>query len=163
MSKQILILGGGYGGLLTALTARQYLTPEEATITVVNRYPTHQIITELHRLAAGSIAEQAVALPLEKLLRGKDVNLKIDTVDTIKPDEKKVLMTSGSTYSYDALVVALGSETASSEFRDCRSIASRSNRLAMRTVFVHTLKHVWMLTNNPATKQTLRLLLAAAV
>lgn len=112
MSKQILILGGGYGGLLTALTARQYLSPEEATITVVNRYPTHQIITELHRLAAGSIAEQAVALPLEKLLRGKNVNLKIDTVDTIKPDEKKVLMTSGSTYSYDALVVALGSETA---------------------------------------------------
>ena len=72
MSKQILILGGGYGGLLTALTARQYLSPEEATITVVNRYPTHQIITELHRLAAGSIAEQAVALPLEKLLRGKN-------------------------------------------------------------------------------------------
>ncbi|EBD8094915.1 pyridine nucleotide-disulfide oxidoreductase, partial [Salmonella enterica] len=92
MSKQILILGGGYGGLLTALTARQYLTPEEATITVVNRYPTHQIITELHRLAAGSIAEKAVALPLEKLLSGKNVNLKIDTVDTIKPDEKKVLM-----------------------------------------------------------------------
>ena len=55
MSKQILILGGGYGGLLTALTARQYLSPEEATITVVNRYPTHQIITELHRLAAEAL------------------------------------------------------------------------------------------------------------
>lgn len=162
MSKQILILGGGYGGLLTALTARQYLSPEEATITVVNRYPTHQIITELHRLAAGSIAEQAVALPLEKLLRGKNVNLKIDTVDTIKPDEKKVLMTSGSTYSYDALVVALAAKRHSSEFRDCKSTASRSNRLAMQTVFVHTLKHVLMLTNSPATKQTLRLLLVAA-
>lgn len=112
MSKQILILGGGYGGLLTALTARKYLSAEDATITVVNRYATHQIITELHRLAAGSIAEKAVALPLEKLLRGKNVNLVIDTVKEIKPDDKKVTMASGATYSYDALVVSLGSETA---------------------------------------------------
>lgn len=112
MSKQILILGGGYGGLLSALAARQYLTAEEATITVVNRFPTHQIITELHRLAAGTIKEKAVALPLEKLLRGKDVNLKIDTVAEIKPDENKVTMKSGTIYSYDYLVIALGSETA---------------------------------------------------
>lgn len=112
MSKHILILGGGYGGLLSALTARQYLTPEEADITLVNRFPTHQIITELHRLAAGNLAEQAVALPLDKLLRGKDINLQIDTVESIHPDDKKVLMASGKTYEYDALVVALGSETA---------------------------------------------------
>jgi len=112
MSKQILILGGGYGGLLTAMTARKYMSAEEATITVVNRFPTHQIITELHRLAAGNLAEKAVALPLEKLLRGKDVNLVIDTVETIRPDEKNVLLKSGKTLEYDALVVALGSETA---------------------------------------------------
>ncbi|KPV56975.1 pyridine nucleotide-disulfide oxidoreductase [Paenibacillus sp. A3] len=112
MAKQILILGGGYGGLLSALTARKYMTAEEATITVVNRFPTHQIITELHRLAAGNLAEKAVALPLEKLLRGKNVNLHIDTVETIRPDEKQVLMASGKTYEYDVLVIALGSETA---------------------------------------------------
>ncbi|MEI7026394.1 NAD(P)/FAD-dependent oxidoreductase [Paenibacillus sp. y28] len=112
MSKHILILGGGYGGLLTALTARQYLSAADATITVVNRFPTHQIITELHRLAAGSIAEKAVSLPLEKLLRGKDVNLVIDSVTEIKPDDKKVVLAGGTTFTYDALVVALGSETA---------------------------------------------------
>ncbi|MCP3774882.1 NAD(P)/FAD-dependent oxidoreductase [Paenibacillus sp. MZ04-78.2] len=112
MAKQILILGGGYGGLLSALTARKYMTAEEATITVVNRFPTHQIITELHRLAAGNLAEKAVALPLEKLLRGKNVNLQIDTVEEIRPDQKEVLMASGKTYDYDVLVIALGSETA---------------------------------------------------
>ncbi|MEK8129139.1 NAD(P)/FAD-dependent oxidoreductase [Paenibacillus filicis] len=112
MSKHILILGGGYGGLLSALTARKYLTPEEATITVVNKVPSHQIITELHRLAVGNLTEQAVALPLEKLLRGKDINLRIDTVETIGLDEKRVVLKSGITYDYDALVIALGSETA---------------------------------------------------
>lgn len=112
MSKQILILGGGYGGLLSALTAREYLSADEATITLVNRFPTHQIITELHRLAAGNINEKAVALPLKKLLDGKNVNLVVDKVKSIKPDEKKVYLSNGTTYSYDALVIALGSETA---------------------------------------------------
>jgi NADH dehydrogenase len=112
MPKQIVILGGGYGGLLSALTVRKYMSAEEATVTVVNRYPTHQIITELHRLAAGNIAEKAVALPLEKLLRGKQVNLMIDTVLEIDPEQKHVKLAGGAFLKYDALVVALGSETA---------------------------------------------------
>ncbi|EGL15579.1 MULTISPECIES: NAD(P)/FAD-dependent oxidoreductase [Paenibacillus] len=112
MSKHILILGGGYGGLLSALTARQHLTAEEATITVVNRFPTHQIITELHRLAVGNLHEKAVALPLEKLLRGKDINLEIGTVETISADSKRVILSNGKSFDYDKLVVALGSETA---------------------------------------------------
>ncbi|TXK84413.1 NAD(P)/FAD-dependent oxidoreductase [Paenibacillus sp. N3.4] len=111
MSKQILILGGGYGGILTALTARKYLTAAEANITIINRFPTHQIITELHRLAGGTIKEQAVALPLNKLLSGKDVNVVVDTIKEIKPNDKQVVMESGAVHSYDALVVALGSET----------------------------------------------------
>ncbi|MVP01631.1 NAD(P)/FAD-dependent oxidoreductase [Paenibacillus lutrae] len=112
MSKHILILGGGYGGLLSALSAREHLSAEEATITVVNRFPTHQIITELHRLAVGNLSEKAVALPLEKLLRGKDINLEIGTVETISPDEKRVVLSNGKSFDYSALVVALGSETA---------------------------------------------------
>ncbi|CAM4368923.1 NADH dehydrogenase [Paenibacillus endophyticus] len=111
MSKQILILGGGYGGLLTALTARKHLSAAEASITIVNRFPTHQIITELHRLAGDTIAEQAVALPLSKLLGDKQVNVVVDTVKEIKPNEKQVVLSSGQVQKYDTLVVALGSET----------------------------------------------------
>ena len=59
MSKQIVILGAGYGGLLSALTLRKYLNSTEAKVTVVNQYPTHQIITELHRLAGGTTSEES--------------------------------------------------------------------------------------------------------
>ncbi|WP_078411757.1 NAD(P)/FAD-dependent oxidoreductase [Priestia abyssalis] len=112
MSKHIVILGAGYGGLLTALTARKYLNKAEAKITVVNQYPTHQIITELHRLAGGTIAEGAVSLSLEKLFKGKDIDLKIAKVDSFSVDNKEVKLADGSTLSYDALVVGLGSTTA---------------------------------------------------
>ena len=95
----------------TALTARKYLNKDEAQVTVVNQFPTHQIITELHRLAGGTIAEQAVSMPLEKLFKGKDIDLKISKVESFSVDKKEVKLANGSSLSYDALVVALGSQT----------------------------------------------------
>jgi NADH:ubiquinone reductase (H+-translocating) len=112
MQKKIIILGGGYGGLLSALTVRQYLGMNEASITLVNRFPTHQIITELHRLAAGNLSEKAIALPLEKLLKGKEIELKIANVEKISPNHNQITLGDGTGISYDYLVVALGSETA---------------------------------------------------
>ncbi|SFJ57655.1 NADH dehydrogenase [Paenibacillus sp. UNC496MF] len=111
MSKRILILGAGYGGLLSALSARACFSAEEAAITVINRYDTHQIVTELHRLAVGNIAEKAVTLPLANLFKDKDIRLEIGTVTAIDPDGRKVVLANGSTFSYDALVLALGSES----------------------------------------------------
>lgn len=112
MAKEIVILGAGYGGVLTALTVRKYMDRSEAQVTVVNQYPTHQIITELHRLAAGSISERAVALPLDKLFKGKDIDLRIATVKSFSVDNKEIKLSDGSTLTYDALVVGLGSKTA---------------------------------------------------
>lgn len=112
MSKHIVILGAGYGGLLTALTVRKHLNKAEAQVTVVNQYPTHQLITELHRLAGGTIAEKAVSMPLAKLFKGLDIDLKIAKVETFSVDNKEVKLSDGSTLSYDALVVGLGSKTA---------------------------------------------------
>jgi len=89
MSKEIVILGAGYAGVLTALTARKYLSADEAKITVVNQFPTHQIITELHRLAGGTIAEGAVALPLKKIFKGLDIDLHIAKVSKFNVDTKK--------------------------------------------------------------------------
>ncbi|MFJ5766279.1 NAD(P)/FAD-dependent oxidoreductase [Lysinibacillus sp. NPDC093210] len=111
MSKEIVILGAGYAGVLTALTARKYLSADEAKITVVNQFPTHQIITELHRLAGGTIAEGAVALPLKKIFKGLDIDLQIAKVTKFNVDTKKVDLDNGYTLSYDTLVVSLGSQT----------------------------------------------------
>ncbi|MFS0823208.1 NAD(P)/FAD-dependent oxidoreductase [Bacillus sp. 1P02SD] len=111
MSKKIVILGAGYGGLLTALTLRKYASKEEAQITVVNKYPTHQLITELHRLAGGTTTEQAISFPLTKLFKNKDVNVVISEVTSFSVDNKEVHLADGSVLDYDNLVVALGSQT----------------------------------------------------
>ncbi len=111
MSKEIVILGAGYGGLLTAQTLRKYLSKDEAKITVVNKYPTHQLITELHRLAGGTIAEKAISFPLEKLFKGKDINVLVQEVKSFSVTNKEVHFANGSGIEYDTLVVALGSQT----------------------------------------------------
>ncbi|QXE02020.1 NAD(P)/FAD-dependent oxidoreductase [Terribacillus sp. DMT04] len=112
MAKNIVILGAGYGGVLAAQTVRKYYSKAEANVTLINKTPTHQIITELHRLAAGSISEQAVAMPVTKLLKGLDVDFKVATVESFNVDTKEVVLEGGNTLSYDALVVGLGSRTA---------------------------------------------------
>ncbi|MED3662207.1 NAD(P)/FAD-dependent oxidoreductase [Ureibacillus sp. FSL K6-8385] len=111
MSKEIVILGAGYGGLLTALTLRKYASKEEAKITVVNKTPDHQLITELHRLAGGTISEKAISFPLKKLFKGKDIDVVIQEVKSFNVNNKEVYLANGSVLSYDYLVVALGSQT----------------------------------------------------
>ena len=111
MSKEIVILGAGFAGVLAAQTARKYLTKDEANITVVNQFSTHQIITELHRLAGGTIEEGAVALPLNKVFKGLDINLEIAKVKSFDVERKKVELDNGKMVQYDILVVALGSQT----------------------------------------------------
>ncbi|MER2116295.1 MAG: FAD-dependent oxidoreductase, partial [Solibacillus isronensis] len=111
VTKEIVILGAGFAGVLAAQTARKYLNKDEARITVVNQFPTHQIITELHRLAGGTIAEGAVSLPLEKIFKGFDINLEIAKVNSFDVESKNVSLSNGKTLQYDTLVVALGSQT----------------------------------------------------
>ncbi|MCL6593259.1 MAG: NAD(P)/FAD-dependent oxidoreductase [Alicyclobacillus sp.] len=111
MAKHVVVLGAGYGGLQAALETRRMLTRKAAQVTVVNREPYHQLITELHLPAAGSADDHEVRLPLDKLLRGKAIDLCIGEVTAIRPDEHKVELADGSHLTYDILVVALGSET----------------------------------------------------
>lgn len=111
MTKHIVVLGAGFGGLLAALTARKYLDSSRAKITLVNKYSSHQIITELHRLAAGNVTEQRIALPLKKLVKGKDIDLVIAEVESFSVEQKLIKLSNGDTLTYDALVVGLGSVT----------------------------------------------------
>ncbi|MCL6548435.1 MAG: NAD(P)/FAD-dependent oxidoreductase [Alicyclobacillus sp.] len=111
MAKHIVILGAGYGGLLAALETRRLLTADAAKITLVNRQPYHQIVTELHLPAAGTASDRHVQVPLDKLVGNKRIDICLGEVSAIRPDERVVELADGSGLTYDLLVVGLGSET----------------------------------------------------
>src|SRR3954454_8518712 len=66
---RILILGGGYVGLYTALGLQRKLRSLEASVTVVDPQPHMTYQPFLPEAAAGSIEPRHVVVPLRKVLR----------------------------------------------------------------------------------------------
>ena len=108
---RVLILGGGYVGLYTALRLKRKLRHGEADVTLVDprSYMTYQPF--LPEAAAGSLEPRHVVVSLRRELRGtRVVNGRVtgvrhrDKVVTVTPEEGEAFE-----LQYDHLVVALGS------------------------------------------------------
>lgn len=107
---RIVILGAGYGGVLTALRLQKELNYNEANVTLVNKHDYHYITTHLHMPAAGTDDPENARVNISKLIDEFKIDFVKSTVVQIKPTEKKVILEDG-TLSYDYLVIALGGES----------------------------------------------------
>lgn len=107
MSKRILILGGGYGGLACAMRLEKLLKATDAQITLISKHDYHYQSTLLHRVALGTYSARKARIFYRKILE-KTAFIK-DTIEKIDVNEKKV-HGALNCYEYDYLVVALGFE-----------------------------------------------------
>lgn len=107
---KIVILGAGYGGLVSALKLQKTLHYNEAQITLVNNNDYHYITTELHQPAAGTMHHDRARVNINELITAKRVQFVKDTVTAIQPEEKKVVL-EHQELEYDYLIVGLGSES----------------------------------------------------
>jgi len=107
----ILVVGGGYVGMYTALRLQKKLRRNEARITVVDpqNYMTYQPF--LPETAAGSLEPRHVVIPLRKLLRQCRVITGMVTDIDHATKTATVLPLEGPEYpiTYDVIVVAPGS------------------------------------------------------
>src|SRR5690606_6351710 len=108
-TPKIVILGAGYGGLITALRLQKELNYNEADVTLVNKHDYHYFTTNLHMPAAGTDDPENARVKISKIIDEFKVDFVKATVQQIVPQEKKVVLDNG-TLSYDYLVVALGGE-----------------------------------------------------
>ncbi|HEV7646808.1 MAG TPA: NAD(P)/FAD-dependent oxidoreductase [Actinophytocola sp.] len=108
---RILILGGGYVGLYTALGLQRRLRGGEASVTVVDPQPHMTYQPFLPEAAAGAIEPRHVVVPLRRALRR--CHVLTARVAKISHDAKKVTVEAPDGHledlGYDVLVVALGS------------------------------------------------------
>ncbi|QDS37967.1 NAD(P)/FAD-dependent oxidoreductase [Brevibacillus brevis] len=109
-TPKILILGAGYGGLLTTLQLQKKLNYNEAEITLVNKHNYHYITTWLHEPAAGTAPADHARVSLDGILNKDKVNFVKGTVQAIQPEEQTMTLENGEVLSYDYLVIGLGSE-----------------------------------------------------
>ncbi len=109
---KVVVLGVGYGGLRLALDLEAGLRRGGWTgeLILVDRYPFHQLVTEFHQLAAGSIVSEYATILLEKILGGKRVRFRQARITGFDLDGGRVF-SDAQTFPFDHLVIALGGET----------------------------------------------------
>ncbi|MED4352313.1 NAD(P)/FAD-dependent oxidoreductase [Schinkia azotoformans] len=107
----VVILGAGYGGIMTAVNLQKTLGVNEANITLVNKHNYHYQSTWLHEGAAGTLHHDKIRIPINDVIQPSKVNFIKDTVVEIKPQEKTVILEKGEPLSYDYLVIGLGFES----------------------------------------------------
>jgi len=105
----IVILGAGYGGLVTALRLQKELHYNEADVTIVNKHAYHYITTHLHMPAAGTDHPHNARVNLNRILDESRTNIVKATVRKIRLEDKKVL-TDDAEIPFDYLVIGLGGE-----------------------------------------------------
>ncbi|MDA8353734.1 MAG: NAD(P)/FAD-dependent oxidoreductase [Firmicutes bacterium] len=106
---KILVLGAGYGGLMTTVGLQKELNQQEAEVTLVNLNSYHHVTTKLHEPAAGTLPSEYAKVDIDSVLDRNKVRFIQDKVTQVDPDKKEVQLDGGETLSYDYLVFGLGS------------------------------------------------------
>ncbi|MGK7931474.1 MAG: NAD(P)/FAD-dependent oxidoreductase [Microcystaceae cyanobacterium] len=138
---KICILGGGFGGLYTALylSNSSWVKSGHCEITLVERNDHFVFTPLLYELITGELQRWEIAPSYQRLLRGKKVQLCSDTVKDIDFDGRIVKLEKHNSLSYDYLVVAVGNQNRWPEisglqdyaltFRNLTDLENLQNRL----------------------------------
>jgi NADH dehydrogenase len=105
---RVVILGGGFGGLVAA----QKLKRADVGISLIDRRNFHLFQPLLYQVATGSLSPGEIAAPLRGVLSAqKNVQVLLGEAVDVDPVAKHVTLRDGATFGYDSLIVATGSQT----------------------------------------------------
>lgn len=105
--KNLVILGGGYGGMgvLSRLLSKKL--PNEQQITLIDVNPYHSLKIKNYSVAAGTAKEKDIQSPFPKHPQLKVVQGKVEQIDL---EQKVVTLENGNFFYYDDLIIGLGCE-----------------------------------------------------
>jgi NADH dehydrogenase FAD-containing subunit len=103
---RIVVLGGGYVGVVAAGQLARRVRADEASVALVTSSATRDERMRWHQLATG---QQYPLLPIADALSGTGAELVVATVERVDLERRAVVLADGRALPYDSLVIALGS------------------------------------------------------
>ena len=105
MTRHVVILGCGFGGLFAA----QALRGAPLRVTVVDRVNHHLFQPLLYQVATAGLSAPAIAAPIRHILAGLDnTTVLLGEAKRIDTARRKVTLDDGESLRYDELIVATG-------------------------------------------------------
>jgi NADH dehydrogenase len=103
---QVLIVGGGFGGLYAA---RRLSRDGRVTLTIVDRRNFHLFQPLLYQVATGALSPGEIAQPLRSIFRKRpNTTVLLGEAVALDPVRREVGMSDGGAIGYDSLIVATG-------------------------------------------------------
>jgi len=111
--KRICILGGGFGGLYTALRLSQlpWENSQKPEIVLVDKNDRFLFLPLLYELITEELQTWEIAPPFAELLADTSVKFHQGTVTGVDIESKQVYLDNSPELSYDRLVLAIGGKT----------------------------------------------------
>ncbi|MFY9965751.1 MAG: FAD-dependent oxidoreductase [Nitrososphaeraceae archaeon] len=119
---RIVILGAGYAGMFLAINLYQTFkerstgerngkdSPADVEIILVDRNPYHQLLQEIHLVAAGYRTAEQISIPITSLIKGTKIRFIQSYVKEVITYDNKVILDE-SMINYDLAAICLGSTT----------------------------------------------------
>ena len=102
---QVLIVGGGFGGLYAARSFRR----QPVEVTIVDRRNHHVFQPLLYQVAMAALSPGDIASPIRWILRKqRNVQVLLGEVDRIDPAARTAHLTDGATLTFDYAILAPG-------------------------------------------------------
>lgn len=152
-THRVLILGGGFAGLVAAQTLRR----ANAQITLIDKRNFHLFQPLLYQVATGSLSPGEIAAPLRAVLnRQKNVEVLLGEAVDLDPVAKTVTLRDGGIFPYDSLIIATGSETSYYGHDDWRDVAPSLKTVEEATAIRHKLLYAFERAERAATEAEAR-------
>jgi len=104
---KIVIVGGGFGGVKTAL---ELANEPGFEVRLISTHPNFEYHGALYRSATGHSPTEVV-IPLKTIFkRAKNVELVLDSIAAISPRRKLLRSETGKDYMYDVAILAMGND-----------------------------------------------------
>ena len=110
-SPHICIVGGGFGGLYTALYLQKYRHLQHAQITLIEPNGRFLFTPMMYELITGELKEWEIAPTYSSLITGTNIDWQQSRAEALDLKQRTVTLTDRQKLSYDYLVVATGAES----------------------------------------------------